>query len=207
MLFTKVFYEDKELQAERLELTDKGSLYFLGSNLTLRDCALVLKVPARNVFIDGVRFINCTIEVKQELKNHAQWLHAFLQGCRFKGRFSGCDFGNWPASGGYGAHGSIEDCDFTEARLDGCRFMGCDPATLRLPGWPHFTVLDPVHRAPELRRLPWPGRLGHITVDVFNQQPPGTAALTFFAPKIAREDECTEEELRAHLAHFDFIRV
>src|SRR5262245_58306191 len=117
MLAKKVFYEDQELENERLELTDKGSMYFLGHNLTLKNCTLVLKVPASRLFIHGVRFIDCTFEVKQELKNHQDWIRASFKGCRFKGRLSGCDFGYWPEYGSDPEYqlGSIEDCDFTEA--------------------------------------------------------------------------------------------
>jgi|SRR6218665_522477 len=206
MFFTKVFHKDRTIENECLELSDKGSRYSLGPNLTLRNCSLVLKVSARNLFINGACFIDCTFEVKQELKNLQDWVRASLKGCRFKGRLSGNSFGHWPHYADGWEHGAIEDCDFTEARLDGCRFMGCDPSTLRLPGWPHFTVLDPVHRAPELLRVPWPGRHGDVTVGVLNKQPPGTAAVTMFAPIIAKEDESTEEEIRAHIERFDFIR-
>ena len=78
MLAKKVFYEDKHLENERLELTDKGTLYFLGRNLTLKNCTLVLKVAASNLFIRDVRFTDCIFEVKQELKNHQQWIRASL---------------------------------------------------------------------------------------------------------------------------------
>jgi hypothetical protein len=207
MFFTKVFYEDKEIENERLELTDKNSLYFLGSNLTLRNCTLVLKVSARNLFITGVRFINCSFEVKQELKNHQQWVKASLTGCRFKGRLSGCDFGHWPEYGSEPAyqHGSIEDCDFSEARLDGCRFHGCDPGTLRFPKWPCFTFLDPIGRSRELNSVQWPGRFGRIVVEDLYDQPPSTKALTYFAPAEAKRYDTTPEELRAVIEQFDCI--
>lgn len=207
MLAKKVFFEDKEINNERLELTDKGSLYFLGSNLTLRNCTLVLKVAARNLFIDGVRFINCTFEVKQELKNHQQWVAASLLGCRFKGRLTGCDFGHWPEYGSEPGYqlGSIEDCDFTEARLDGCRIIGCDPASIRFPKWPCFTLLDPIGRAPELRSVKWPGAHGDIIPDTLLKNPPTTRALTYYAPATARLLETTPEEIRAVIEQFDCI--
>ena len=63
MFYNKVFYEGREIENERLELTDKGSLYFLGSGLTLRHCTVVLKVSGRNLFLGGARFIDCTFEV------------------------------------------------------------------------------------------------------------------------------------------------
>ncbi len=206
MLYNKVFYEDREIENERLELTDKGSLYFLGSNVTFRSCTLVLKVSGRNLSFDqGTRFIDCTFEVKQELKNHQQWVFASLKGCRFKGRLTGCDFGHWPDYSERATHGSIEDCDFSEARLDACRIMGSDPATLRFPKWPCFTILNPIGRARDLNSVEWPGGWRPISVEGGYRDVPSTMAVTFYAPTIARRWETTEEELRAVIERFDCI--
>lgn len=206
MLYNKVFYEDREIENERLELTDKGSLYFLGSNVTFRKCTLVLKVSGRSLIFDqDTRFIDCTFEVKQELKNHQQWVFASLKGCRFKGRLSGCDFGHWPSYSERAGHGSIEDCDFSEARLDGCRIMGCDPATIRFPKWPCFTIVDPIGRARELNSVQWPGGFRPIIVEGQYRDPPSTRAVTFYAPALARRRETTEEAFRAVIERFDCI--
>ena len=207
MLANNVIFSNQEIENERLELSDKGSLYFLGANLILRHCTLVLKLPASRLFFKGVQFIDCTFEVKQELKNHQDWLAASLKGCRFKGRFSGCDFGHWPEYSslpGY-QHGSIEDCDFTEAHLDGCRFMDCDPATLRFPKWPCFTILDPIGRSRELHSVPWPGRVGSVAIETLREQPARTKALTEHAPSLAKRYDATPEEIRAVLEKFDGI--
>ena len=189
MFFTKVVFKDREIQSERLELTDKKSLYFFGPNLTLKNCTLILKVSARNLLMRGAtKFIDCTFEVKQELKNHQDWITASLKGCRFKGRLSGCDFGHWPEYGKEPEYqlGSIEDCDFTEARLDGCRFHGGDPRTLRFPRWPCFTFLDPVGKSRELSTLQWPGNIGPVVIEDLASYPPSTTALTWFAPDFAK---------------------
>jgi len=202
-----VIIEDKEIENERFEVTDKESLYFLGPNLTLRHCTVVLKVPARRLHLLGVRFIDCTFEVKQELKNHQAWIRASLEGCRFKGRFSGCDFGYWPEYGSEPEYqfGSIKDCDFTEAQLDGCRFMGCDPATLRFPKWPCFTILDPIASSSKLNSVQWPGTFRSVTLEVLSEQPARTVAVTLFAPAMAKRRETTPEELKAVLEKFDCI--
>ncbi|HEX8820903.1 MAG TPA: hypothetical protein VF794_13330 [Archangium sp.] len=202
-----IIIKDKELQNERLELAEKDAHYFLGPNLTLRHCTVVLKVPASRLLINQARFIDCTFEVKQELKNHQQWICASLEGCRFKGRLSGCDFGHWPEYGSRPEYqlGSIEDCDFSEARLDGCRIMGSDPATIRFPKWPCFTFLDPIRRAPELRGVKWPGLFGRVTVNELHTQPVPTKSLTYHAPSIAKRMETTEAELRAVIEKFDCI--
>lgn len=200
-----VLIEDKEISNERLELTDKNSLYFLGPNLSLRNCTIILKVSARNLIIVGARFVDCTFEVKQELKNHQQWVKASLKGCRFKGRLTGCDFGHWPDYGTGWEHGAIEDCDFTEARLDGCRIMGSDPATIRFPKWPCFTILDPIGRARELNSVQWPGGFRPIIVEGQYRDPPCTRAVTLYAPTLAKRRETTEEAFRAVIEQFDCI--
>ncbi|ATB41366.1 hypothetical protein CYFUS_006831 [Cystobacter fuscus] len=206
-LLTNVLIENKEMTNERLEVTDKDSLYFLGPNLTLRHCTVVLKVPARRLHILGARFIDCTFEVKQELKNHQSWVSASLKGCRFKGRLTGCDFGHWPeysSSPGY-QFGAIEDCDFTAAQMDSCRIMGSDPGTLRFPKWPCFTILDPIAHASELRSVKWPGRYGAAVVDELHTQPARTTAIIEHAPSIAKQLGATPEELRAVIEKFDCI--
>jgi hypothetical protein len=202
-----IIIEDREITNERFELTDKSAHYFLGPNLTLRHCTVVLKVPASRLFFDRPLFIDCTFEVKQELKNHQQWVAASLKGCRFKGRLSGCDFGHWPEYSSLPGFqfGSIEDCDFTEARMDGCRIMGCDPATLRFPKWPCFTILDPIRRAPELCRVKWPGRIGRVLMEDLHAQPARTQALTEHAPSLAKQLGTTPEEIRAVIEQFDCI--
>ncbi|PTL81667.1 pentapeptide repeat-containing protein [Vitiosangium sp. GDMCC 1.1324] len=202
-----VVFKDREIENERLELTDKKANYILGPNLTLKNCTLVLKVPARRLSTKQARFIDCTFEVKQELKNYQAWVAASLKGCRFKGHLRGCDFGHWPeySSLPWYQHGSIEDCDFTEACLDGCRIMGSDPATIRFPKWPCFTILDPIGRAPELRGLTWPGPLGELIRDMLPKHPPRTRALTYYAPSAAKLVETTPEEIRAVIEKFDCI--
>jgi hypothetical protein len=202
-----IVFTDREIENERLELTDKRANYILGPNLTLKNCTLVLKVPARRLSLKQARFLDCTFEVKQELKNDQGWVAASLKGCRFKGRLSGCEFGHWPeySSLPWYRHGAIEDCDFTEALLDGCRFHGCDPRTLRFPKWPCFTFLDPIGRSRDLNGVTWPGRVGRIIVAHLHDEPPSTVALTYHAPAVARRFGGTPEELRAVIEKFDCI--
>ncbi|WNG59632.1 hypothetical protein F0U59_36630 [Archangium gephyra] len=202
-----VVFEDREIENERLELTDKEANYILGPNLTLKNCTLVLKVPARRLSLKQAQFIDCTFEVKQELKNDQGWLAASLKGCRFKGRLSGCDFGHWPEYSNlpWYQHGAIKDCDFSEARLDGCRFMDCDPHSLRYPKWPCFTILEPIRRASELLSVKWPGSFRPILVDVPYRDPPSMKAVTLLAPVQAKRSDTTEEELKAAISRFDFI--
>lgn len=197
---SQVNLENAELTNERIEI-GPDVVFFLGPNLTLRHCTLVLKVAARNLVIPQARFIDCTFEAKRELKGF-RWDSAHLKGCRFIGRFRGNDFGEWPYSLG---KGSIEGCDFTQAHLDACRFLGCDVRTLRFPSWPCFTLLDPVGRWRELRTHPWPGDIGSVVIEGFAESPPSTVAVTYSAPALAKRSGTTPEALKAVLEKIDGV--
>lgn len=198
-----ISYKAREIEGEQLELTDKEANYYLGPDLTLRRCTLVLRVSSRWLNLLPTRLMDCTIDVKQELKNFA-WTCAALKGCRFKGRMVGCDFGPWRDYTEGWEYGAVEECDFSEARLNNCRFHGCDPRTLRLPAWPHFTILDPLGRSRDMSRVEWPGRFGRVVANL-HTEPPSTVAVTLFAPTEAERYGTTPEELRAALSNFDFI--
>jgi hypothetical protein len=194
--------EGRKIENERLELAN--AICFLGPNLTLRNCTLVLRVAARNLILIKPRFIDCTIEVKKELKNFP-WTKADLQGCRFTGKMSGNDFGRWPYDE-QPERGSIEDCDFTAAQLDACRFVDCDVSTLKFPPWPCFTLLDPVRRKRELLAAPWPDAL-RITVKSFVDSPPETVAVTYSATALTKRKATTEEAIRAVLNKLDGVKL
>jgi hypothetical protein len=197
---SQVNLENAEFTQERLEF-GSNVVCFLGPNLTLRNCTLVLSMSARNLVIPQARFIDCTFILKRELKNF-RWDTAHLQGCRFQGRFTGNDFGEWPSSPG---RGSIENCDFSEAHLDWSRFLGCDVRTLRLPPWPCFTLLDAYRRWREIQAMPWPHDKGPILGDVLAASPPSTVALTLSASRFAKECGTTPEALKAFIETLDGV--
>jgi hypothetical protein len=99
----------------------------------------------------------------------------------------------------------VEDCDFSEARLDLCRFHGCDMSTIRLPKWPCFTIVDPLKYGPELLSVPWPGDFTPVIIEGPLKEQPSTVALTFYAPAEAKRSGATLEEFKAAVERFDFI--
>ncbi|WP_224250086.1 pentapeptide repeat-containing protein [Hyalangium gracile] len=193
-------FSDREIENERLVLDSATEVSYLGHELTLRNCTLIIKVPARALVIARTHLIDCTIEAKRQLTNF-QWNSAHLKGCRFKGRFIGNDFGAWPERP---TEGGIEGCDFTDAYLDGCRFIACDVRTIRFPRWPCFTLFEPVRRWRELSAVPWPGGLGR-KVEGFAERLPETAAVTYSAPELAKSYDTTPEAIRAVLEKLDGV--
>ncbi|WNG61276.1 hypothetical protein F0U59_46125 [Archangium gephyra] len=191
-----IHFKDRELVGERVELV-KGPLYWLGPNLTLRDCTVIISAARRSLTLMSGQLINCTIQAKGELKT-LPWAPMKLKGCRFIGRFGGNDFGFRENLDERRKLGGIEDCDFSEALLNGCRFFNCDMSTIRLPRWPCFTIMDPRGHAAELGRSEWPGQVG-ILVEGLAKNPEGTVAETWHAPTVAEKMDTTVEELRAAL--------
>jgi hypothetical protein len=200
-----VSFEDRSIERARLELSDKDALYYLGPNLVLRHCTLVLRVPTQRLHLPGSKFIDCTIEVKRELKD-LSWYTTFLKGCRFTGRLTGCDFGHWPDPESWPntEEGGIEDCDFTAAQLHLCRFVGCDVNTLRLPRWPYFTIEAPFRRRHELASIAWPGKVGGW-IRSFELYPETTVAVTFSATELSKESAIAEGAIKAVLTGLDGI--
>lgn len=121
------------------------------------------------------------------------------------GRLSGCDFGHREPHMPGREHGAIEDCDFSEALLDGCRFHGCDMRTLRLPRWPCFTILDPLGRSHELSRLDWPEGRVPISIKDPIHEPPSTVAVTLYAPAFVKGRDTTPDALLAFLEKLDGV--
>jgi hypothetical protein len=103
------------MEGERLELTEKESNYWLGPNLTLRDCTVVIRVGGRQVIPVWGTLINCTIQAKRELVD-TRFTTMGFQGCRFEGRFSGVDFGQRV---GHGELSVAWPGDFTPVILEG----------------------------------------------------------------------------------------
>ena len=205
MWLDNVIFENKVIENERFELGDKNALYYLGPNLVLRSCTLVLRVPPKRLLPRGMTLIDCTVEAKREVKSFA-WYAAHLKSCRVTGRFFGCDFGNYPD---YVRPlrdvGGVEDCDFTAAHLHACRFVGCDPSTLRFPRWPYFTILEPYRRWREFAAILWPREIRTWFTSA-EDDPETTPAVTFSATALAKEANVPEERIRALLeGHSDVL--
>ncbi|WP_224372770.1 pentapeptide repeat-containing protein [Hyalangium versicolor] len=193
-------FRDREIANEQLVLDSRTELHYLGPTLTLRNCTLIVKVPAKALVVSRTRLIDCSIEVARVLKNFS-WDRAHFSGCRFKGRYLGNGFGNLEGT----AEGSIVDCDFTDALLDETRFLNCDARTMSFPPWPGLTILDPVGRAAELVALPWPGELRDFFQWYGEERPASTAAVTYFVPDLAKRNGTTPEAIKAVLEQLDGV--
>jgi hypothetical protein len=146
---------------------------------TLNDCLVDAGKPQRDSNFFTARFINC----------------------RFRGVFSGIDFGRGDRTELHEDFGTVEGCDFTAATLDGCRFLDVDVSTLKFPQHDHAVLLDPSRRAVDVAAVQWPGVLGKY-MEICTNKPASFKASVMHIPSLARLVRCTEGEVREALQKF-----
>lgn len=184
---------ERVISGEIIEIGREATV--LGPGLLLSGCHLRLATSARALTIAPIRVERCTIEAIRPLTN-ARWGNAWIEASRFRGTFTGCDFGTWPEH--YDPGGGIKDCDLGGATLDGCRFFGDDVASLQLPAWPCFVIEAPKATSARLAGLSWPAKLRHWVAGL-EWAPDEARALVEYAPRILERFGGTETELREAL--------
>jgi len=186
---------DAVLRGESLVFAESEFAHRLGPNATLVDCELVLRTAASALILTKAKLERCSIVAKKKLVNF-RWCDAFVDTCTFRGTFVGNDFGRFPAY--YDPEGGIRACDFRAAVLDGCRFMGCDPAEMKWPSWPCFTFVHPREHLKALTAAPWPGKIP-LLLEIVAEHPPDVTAVTYHAPSVVKKFGGTEAEVRSIL--------
>jgi hypothetical protein len=190
-----VQFRDTILTGKDIEFNN-SDMHFLGPNLVLVDCTLSIKSKRKGFGIIGFQMKGGQFEIVSHLTD-IQFDQVQFENVKFKGRFSGIDFGWWDSS----EPGSIKNCDFSEATLDACRFLNTDMSTIKLPHWPIFQIPDPLRLAAWVRehKHKWPPKLA-IALDVATDIEPGCSASVDNAQMLADADGVSLAEMRAVLA-------
>jgi len=192
--------KDQVLNNEELVLNDI-EVNMLGPQLTLNGCTVASYATAKALSFVGVSIVDSTFISKVALSDF-QWCKTDLKGVKFIGQYSGCDFGRWKEF--HGENGAISNCDFSEAKLDNCRFMNCDISTLTFPKWPCFTILNPREKAEAIQLISWPGKLGLI-MGIFADSPEGCVAVTGNAKGLLKRLGGSELEFKAALQQLEEV--
>lgn len=197
---------DQTLRGQRLRLGN-DEVGYLGPALTLQGCTVTFAIAGKNLVLNDVRFLDCTLEVKRKLV-HVPFYGALLRDCRVTGTLVGCSFGHWPDYSPQGTErGGVERCDFGAATLDACQFVDCDMSEIVLPAWPHFALRDPERRREALARIDWPGQTRIAMVDALTDLPPKVSALVFHASTLAKQFHATEADLKEALRRLGGVEL
>jgi hypothetical protein len=187
---------DQTLVGDTVVLADGSCRALIRSTLTSGVLKLAQPKKAGGLVMSTLK--ECLVDAVKPQRDSDFFTARFFN-CRFKGVFSGIDFGSGRRTDLHQDFGAVEGCDFTDATLDGCRFFNTDVSSLRLPGWPHAVLLDFSKRAADVAAMTWPGELGRY---MRLNEPDAVKAVVLHIPSLARLVACTEEQIRQALEEF-----
>lgn len=179
------------IEGQTIELRGTDPV-FLGPDLELVDCKIVCRLSAKNLILNKVVFKGCHFESKKQLKN-MRFTNARISGCKFSGKFSGCDFGTIKKG-----FGNIVDSDFSESILDGCRFFSSKSENIKFPTWPNYTIIRPDFNSNKLLGVDWPDEIAFVMADC-TKDAEELYAISDYAPIIVKEYGSSEESLKERL--------
>ncbi len=182
-------FKNQHLSQQEISLSD-DEVNTLGPELVLEDCSVVSSCTAEAIVIAGVRMKGGVFDQRLPLSNY-HFERAHFERVSFIGSYSGCDFGDWDSE----QKSSIVDCDFTNARLDGSRFLRCKTETIRFPKWPCFTIVNPRSARQYVISQNWPGRVG-TTLDIYTDADSECVAITGDAERIAKKNKLSVTDFR-----------
>lgn len=139
-----------------------------------------------------------------KMQKNCPLLSARFIRCHFKGTFFGVDFGhleNQAPPFERDEFGRVEHCDFTQARLEGCRFFNTDISTLKFAGWPQVVIPDPHLRAQDVDKVQWPGKL-RMFIEICTDGLTKPSACVDYVPSMVKRLNCTPEEIRTAFEQF-----
>jgi hypothetical protein len=132
---TRINLQNTTIENEIIAINDTATFNAIGPSVTLKNCDLQISVPSRALSIRGT-IIGGRIQAKRELQGF-DWLDTRLDGVTFKGRFKNNRFGTFPPM--Y-HNGTIENCDFSNARLRDALFINTNCEGVKFGTWPKFTI-------------------------------------------------------------------
>lgn len=177
------------------------SMHSLGPALRLEDCTVDSSSDAKGLILGGLQMTGGKFLQRKRLSN-VHFTRSHFHGVQFEGTFSGCDFGAWDDADA----ASISHCDFSAARLDGCRFLAAPMETIGLPRWPCFTVIDPFNAVGHVQSRTWPGKLG-IALFTHVDWDPTCVAVCGDAERMAQRNGLSLDQMRVELAGIPGLHV
>lgn len=192
--------KNTEISAQKLALTGT-QVHVLGPGLVLSECEIESDGDYNSIVIAGLKMNGGRFIQESTLANfHFEYAH-FLN-VKFSGRFEGCDFGNWEGV----EQGSVVGCEFTDAILDGCRFLNCDVRGMKFPKWPGFAMINPAAASDYVATNHWPGKFGAL-MSIYVDNDIECVALCGDGERIATKYGLTLNELKKLLAPIPGMQI
>ncbi|AXA90576.1 pentapeptide repeat-containing protein [Massilia sp. YMA4] len=163
----------------------------LGPGATLERCDVYSDCASAALVMAGLDMRESSFTQQHRALIEARFKKAHFSGVTFRGSFTDCDFGDWDAP----VRPHVANCDFSEAKLDGCRFLHCDIDTIKFPKWPGFTLTHPILARDFVLSRKWPVKVG-VILDIYTDNDSECVAIAGDAARLARKAGITLDELR-----------
>lgn len=181
---------DTVVTGQRLMLSNLD-VNILGPGATLECCDVYSDCASAALVVAGLDMIEGSFTQQDRPLTEARFKKAYFTGVRFSGSFTDCDFGDWEAP----ERPHVADCDFSDAKLDGCRFLHCDVDIIKFPKWPGFTLTHPAAARDFVLARQWPAKVGMI-LDIYTDTDPECVAISGDGARIAKKAGISTAELR-----------
>lgn len=191
---------NKSLSGAVVNLDDE-QVNVLGPGLVLTNCEVVSDCAGEAIVIAGLRMTGGKFEQRRTLSNF-HFEHAHFEAVSFSGTYVGCDFGDWNSV----EASSIAGCDFSNAHLDGCRFLNCNTSSIGFPVWPCFTILNPSKALEYVSSNEWPAKIG-LMLKIYTDVDPECVAVCGDAARIAKKGGTSLGELKGMLEGIPGMRI
>lgn len=173
----------------------------LGPNLELNNCVIESFADGKGIVLAGVVMQGGVFDQRVKLSDF-HFRRATFDSVKFKGEYSGCDFGDWDDT----VNPHISRCDFSAAVMDGCRFLNCDMAGIVTPKWPCFRWMHPATARDLVMSKSWPKGVGLI-LDISTDIDPECVAIVLDASVIAKDSNLPLEQLRPMLEAIPGVEI
>ncbi|MCM3270310.1 hypothetical protein [Paenibacillus elgii] len=188
------------LSSQTIQL-ERNQVSFLGPNLEMHDCTVISEADTKGLTFVGLRMHGGIFHQKRALKDfHFQGAH--FSRVRFMGNYLGCDFGDWDDIN----RSSVSECDFSSARMHGCRLLNCDMKGIHIPKWPCFCFSNPAEARDFVNSRSWPKKIGLI-LDIFTDEDRECVATFGDASVLAKESGLPLSEVRSLLMVIPGIHI
>lgn len=139
---------NQTVQNETIVLRESEHEY-LGPDATFRNCLIwIQRKSTRSLLIcENTHFVGCEFRCTAYTKNFGSWGNASYIDCSFVGRYMGHNFAQSPptvlSTGEPYPEMIVENCDFSEASLEGFQTFDVSLDEMTFPKWPGFTIAEP----------------------------------------------------------------
>lgn len=173
----------------------------LGPNLELNNCVVESFADEKGIVLADVVMHGGVFDQRVKLSDF-HFRRVRFDAVKFKGEYSGCDFGDWDDV----ATPRISGCDFSATVMDGCRFLNCDMGSIVTPKWPCFRLMQPAGARDFVMSKSWPKGVGLI-LDISTDIDPECVAIVLDASVMAKDSNVPLEQLRPMLEAIPGVEI